>query len=581
MQNKKFTKYLAVSLLAACGITGCDDIEARPQEKGDEAALLNFTDEVFGNNYQSINDSYHGDVASKTLDEILYTYAINVVGPYNKVIAEDYASKVTSNGQAIDPNSLVTLEDAKAGGEKLTKFIEQHKAYETDSADNSKKLVEARYNSMKKAVAEKMFSKLSSATENNKFNEKELLVSLYSAGSKVKNPYEMTSGYTKDYLVLPSDEPEDVFEGILHEEFYTGGDYTYIEDEVLPDIYRDALVQQYIFDVQSKSLGSSSARKVNYVAIKYDDLHESLYAEKLVKSFVTKWLLTDKNADTEESFDTLSSIWNGRFISQTAAEAPKEYAMLTALGVDYTADFYKDYKDSVKIDGTDYPFIKGSAYGDLVEDYAKLNDNPSKSTATKDYTGGNKYVKEIGFKLESEKILLNDHTTSGWAIKSSNTVSSLPDSVKNRLFNLSVATGINPTNENDQYGTASEITTTEGIKIGSGNKYVARYGNNFFVRNSGLKVNQDEYESIIFHDTSSHTYYIVNVEAAVSSNYMQSEAALKNYALRIDVASLLSQSDTNVSLSKKHWVEQCEIEYHDQSVYDYFESNFPELFEDD
>lgn len=563
MQNKKLTKYLAVSLLAACGITACDDIEARPNDsRSDDTALLSFVGDVYGNNYESINDAYHGDVASKTLDNILYTYAINVVGPYNAVIAKDYASKVTSNGKAINADELVTLADAYNGGDKLTKFIEQHPAYNVDKAQD---LVKARYDAMKDAIAEKMFSKLNGASEDNKFNERELLVSLYSAGGKVANPYaDSFTGYTEDKLVLPSDDPKDVFtSNILHENFYTGGDYTYIEDEILPDIYRDALVQQYIFDVQPKSLGSSSARKVNYVAIKYDDLDESLYADKLVKSFVTNWLLTANNTDTETSFDTLSSIWNGEFIAGPADSA--EWTMLKAIGMDTQLD--TDVKNSKT-------FIKGSAYGDLVEDYAKINSNPAKSTATRDYTGGNKYVKEIGFEIESNKIKLNDHTNGGWAIKSSDTVSSLPDSIKNRLFNLSVAIGINS-------NTAAEIVKEgEAFKVGDSNKYIAKFGDNFFLRNSSLKVNQAEYESIIFHDSSAQTYYIVAVDAAVSSNYMTDTAA-NDYALRIDVASLLSTSDTNISLSKKHWVEKCEIKYHDQSVYDYFESNFPELFEDD
>lgn len=578
MANKKFGKFLAVSCLIACGLTACDDIEARPSTNSDTTSLLAFTNDVYGNNYESLNDNYHGEVAAKTLDDILYTYAINVVGAYDANIAKEYAKKVTLNGKAIDATTMITLKDVVADNSKLASFVAAHPAYNVGDATAQKALVVARYNAMTDAAAKKMFSKLSSATEDNKFDEYSLLVNLYNGGAKVTNPYKMTDAekatLTKDLIVKPNVKAETVFtSNILHADFYG----SYIDDEIMPDIYRDALVQQYIFENQEKSLGSSSARKINFVSIKYDDLDESLYADKLVKAFVKDYLFTDKNTDTFTSFSTLSSIWNGEFMKDNDPNSA-ENKMLSDMNITL-ADL--DVLDSKTIDGTTYNYIKGSAYGDLVEDYAKLDPNPAKSSATKDYTGGNKYVADIGFKLESEKIALNDHVTDGWFIKSSSEVSSLPDSVKNRLFNLSVATGKNAADT--AVNTAAKITraSTGDVTVSDGNKYIAKNGNNYFLRNSNLKANQEDYETVIFNDTSSHTYYIINIEEAVSTNFMNSDAAKADYALRLDVASLLSSNDSNVTLSKKHWLEKCEISYHDQSVYDYFESNFPDLFEDD
>ena len=578
MANKKLGKFLAVSCLLACGLAACDDIEARPSANNDSATLLAFTNSVFGNDYEELNDSYHGNLASQALDNVLYTYAINVVGAYDAGIASTYAKKVTVNGSAVDAAKIVTLSDVVADSSKLDAFVKEHPIYNVGDAPAQKSFIEARYNAMKDAAAKKMFSKLSSATEDNKFNEYELLVNLYEGDGKgkVTNPYTMSDAdkatLTKDRIIKPDVKAENVFkDGILHEEFYG----SYVDDVVMPDIYRDALVQQYIFENQEKSLGSSGARKVNFVSIKYDDLQESYYAETLVKSFVKNYLLTDKNTDTFTSFSTLSSIWNGEFMQDNDPDGA-ENKMLAAIGVDLDALGVKDSRDIKMKDGTTkaFNFIKGSAYGDLVEDYAKLDPNPDKSNASRDYTGGNKYVADIGFKLESDKIGLEDHVTDGWFIKSSSEVSSLPDSIKNRLFNLSVATGRNTTTTAVIENNGTEIT------VGDGNKYVAKYGDNYFLRTSNLYVNQEAYETILHHDTSSHTYYIVNIEEAVSANYMN-EAAKNKYALRIDVASLLSSNDTNITLSKKHWLEKCEISYHDQSVYDYFESNFPDLFEDD
>ena len=576
MANKKFGKFLAVSCLLACGLAGCDDIEAKPSVNNDAASLLAFTDSIYGNDYKSLNDAYHGEVAAKTLDDILYTYAINVVGAYDANIAKEYAKKVTVDGKAIEASSIITLEDVVNDSSKLADFVAAHPAYNVGDAAAQAKLVKARYDAMSNAAAKKMFGKISTATENNKFNEYKLLVNLYDAGGKVTDPYAMNSSeksaLTSGLIVKPNVKAENVFtDGILHKALYVD----YIDSEIMPDIYRDALVQQYIFENQEKTLGSSSARKINYVSIKYDDLDESLYADKLVKSFVKNILFTNKNTDTFTSFSTLSSIWNGEFLKSGDPDCA-EMKMLDDMNIDLSA---LNVIDTKTIDGDVYEYIKGSAYGDLVEDYAKLDANPAKSTATRDYTGGNKYIADIGFKLESEKIALNDHVTDGWFIKSSSEVSSLPDSIKNRLFNLSVATGKNADSAN--VNAAATITNdASGIAVSSGNKYIAKYGNNYFLRNSNLKANQEDYETVIFHDTSAHTYYIINIEEAVSANYMNGDAAKADYALRIDVASLLSSNDTNITLSKKHWLEKCDISYHDQSVYDYFQSNFPDLFED-
>lgn len=579
MANKKLGKFLAVSVLAACGLSACDDVEARPSNESDK--LIAFKDEVFENNNKTLVDSTHGDIASNALDNILFTYAVNVIGAYDANIASKYASKIQVNGANVDASSIITLEQVVADNSKLEAFVEAHPAYKLETAEAQKALITARYNAMKTAAAKKMFAKIPGASENNKFNEKNLLVNLYdTVGNKVTNPYTLTADQenqlTADKIITPDYKAENVFvDEILHESFYG----TYIDEEIMPDIYRDTLVQQYIFDEQEKTLGASSARKINYVAIKYDDLDESLYADKLVKGFVKNYLVKE-NADVVSAFNLLSSTWNGEFMKkETDAEilATNEWKLLSDLNLVSATEVKGDIVDKKG----EKSFIKGSAYGDLVEDFAKLDVNPAKSNATRDYTGGNKYVKEIGFDLESDKIKLNDHVTDGWFVKSSTEISSLPDSIKNRLFNLSVATGKNAAS--GAANAPAQITNdaTNGIAVADGNKYIANAYGNYFLRNSNLKANQQDFETVIFKDTSAQTYYIVNVEEAVSTNFMNSDSAKNNYALRIDVASLLSSNDTNITLSKKHWLEKCEITYHDQSVYDYFESNFPELFADD
>ena len=219
MANKKLGKFLAVSCLLACGLAACDDIEARPSVNNDDRAVLAFKDDaaVFGNNYKDLNDGYHGSLASQVLDNVLYTYAINVVGAYDATIAGTYAKKVTSNGNEIKASEIVTLADVVASDSKLADFVKAHPAYNVGDAAAQKAFVEARYNAMKDAAAKKMFAKLGSATENNKFNEYELLVNLYEGDGKgkVTNPYTMSDAdkatLTKDFIVKPDVKAENVF----------------------------------------------------------------------------------------------------------------------------------------------------------------------------------------------------------------------------------------------------------------------------------------------------------------------------------------------------------------------------------
>jgi hypothetical protein len=47
-----------------------------------------------------------------------------------------------------------------------------------------------------------------------------------------------------------------------------------------------------------------------------------------------------------------------------------------------------------------------------------------------------------------------------------------------------------------------------------------------------------------------------------------------------EIVQIIGNNDTYKNLSKKHWIEDMNIKYHDTEVYNYFKSNFPELFDD-
>ena len=94
---------------------------------------------------------------------------------------------------------------------------------------------------------------------------------------------------------------------------------------------------------------------------------------------------------------------------------------------------------------------------------------------------------------------------------------------------------------------------------------------------------------MLFYDRSSSTYYIVQIEEAVSSSKLSKTSENRYAVLRSsgdmqtivnEVAKIIAQGESYSSLSTKYWLEKINFKIHDTVVYDYFKSNYPELFED-
>ena len=94
---------------------------------------------------------------------------------------------------------------------------------------------------------------------------------------------------------------------------------------------------------------------------------------------------------------------------------------------------------------------------------------------------------------------------------------------------------------------------------------------------------------MLFYDTASSTYYIIQIEEAASSSKLSKDSD-SNYAeiynsaekmeeIVADVARVVAENDSYKTLSTKHWLEKADLQYHDEAVYDYFLENYPELFE--
>jgi len=122
-------------------------------------------------------------------------------------------------------------------------------------------------------------------------------------------------------------------------------------------------------------------------------------------------------------------------------------------------------------------------------------------------------------------------------------------------------------------------TTTNIINV------VGKVNGNYFLRNT-TRISGDPVQNDILFE-SDGTYYVVLVEDAIRSKNLDKKniseldadglAELETYIN--EIVQIVANNDTYKNLSKKHWLEEMNLKYHDTVVYEYFKTNFPELFD--
>ena len=168
----------------------------------------------------------------------------------------------------------------------------------------------------------------------------------------------MSTPNTDAFLIFNTDGTEDT---ILHrgnyQEHYALDDtaegasntITYVEDDLIPDIYRTLLVEQYLLDESYPTLGRSYARKVNIVKITGSSTYTK-GASYLVDAFVDNVIFNAQGDETTlDDFKVLSSAWTGAFMSEADLTTSKEYALWKATGLVGTdKEYEKKAKDNSK-----------------------------------------------------------------------------------------------------------------------------------------------------------------------------------------------------------------------------------------
>ena len=611
MATRNNKKFFLVALLGALslGLTGCDDEIASYPKDGDilppsqgQSIYHNELSDI----YEGIRD---GSLASDVLDKLLYEYANTIFGRYTAK-APSYSTN-ESNEQTL--KAIVEGNDLAA----QQAFVKAHKAYwpgatipenpsDAELATAVAKL-KAIYKSVEDRIAKALYAKISSGSysEHDLFSERKLLASLYFDGKKVAKYDEvLPSELSEDLLISPEIEEEEVFsKGVLHIQHYYSETNTYAIDENIENIYRELLIEQYITDQSYSTLGRSYARKVNVLSLTVDSDNKAdvpALVNYLVDNVIAKAGGLDayapaegvENRNLEQTgknlYATVSRIMKGLpeyFDSTNAQYDAKAKAIVDNL---YTN--YKLYGDTAAlVANPDENFLTSTAYGSMMKDYQKIKEDlvTTDSSIESSFTGSGAYTIAQGKEYKEREIELKSYVTKGWHLKNGG-LSLLPETVRSRLFNLSVASALDSDSLVDRTSAEWDYDA-ELVK----NKYVAKVNGAYFLKAETVE-DKNSNKDLYFYDSTSSTYYFVQIVEAVnpaklsvdgSGRYavLYKEGENNNELLQETIAREVCEQVATLSsysgLAKDHWLKEMSIAYHDDKIYDYFKENYPDLFD--
>lgn len=591
------TKMLPLLLLSTFLLGACsNEIHTRPSDydnplvvdKGADSLGTDVSNNIAKIIYDAKLDS--GTVAKDVLDEVLYQISVSIFGDYKTL------SELKFDGTA----NAATDE-----------FINNHKVYWvldeegnrlTDETAKEKERIKVKLTVQRinERIAEEMFNeaKGDSYQRNGYFYETDLLMSLRNSVYDVANPLdEANKAKLHDkYLIVPELKAEDVFtysdwedadalDGLLTKEFYT----SYIEIKHIPEIYRDLLVEQYLFDSNYSTIGRAYAREVNIISITKRD-SAPLLAGNLMNSYIDNFINTDDDELAKKAdFDIISKAWRGYNVSTTDKDFNgNEYQQAAAL-LDDAGAKASTYSDSEGFVGGSVNYWEGTSYGDLYTDLGKVYKDPLKTNTEieNSFTNNGEYTIAQGVQNKTNDIRKEAYVTDGWHIRNGG-LSTLNETIRTRLFNIGVANALADENYPDRF---AEDGTYSNNPEGE-NNYVAKIHGKYYLKPvTTERVEEDvRLNDMLWIDKDAGTYTIVEITEAVSSsrlalnsstNYEATDGFEVMETIAHDVAKEIAKNDSYINLSTQYWLKAASIAYHDDTIYEYFKTNYPDIFEEE
>ena len=553
MTNKKKGLFLTLVAASAFVLSSCNEVTALPKFYEDPIILNDdgTKTDVYQNIMSLIYDALtsSSDNPKKVLDEMMYVIAVDQFGSFAEV--EELAAKDENAAEVrtfIEAHDNVYRDENDAEADKVANEFARLVHFK-DTMDYRIKEV------FHDAATGGSYSKRS------RFDEEKYAVSLVGDLYDIEGVFEDATVWYKDVLVTPDVEVEDIV-NFVHIDRYQD----YIERGVLPRLYREKLVEQFIYDNNYSSLGRTYAREVEYIKIVNNDAYPSA-AKSLINAFVDKYIL-DVNAADEVDFEVLANAWRGIDLSPDAVTLLE--TAFTGTSVPVT-----DADVLAQLAGPSV-YYPQTQFGSIAKDYLKITDDrfTNDTGIESDFTNSNAYTKQVGLTIKSDSLKLEDYTNDGWYVKSGG-LSELPEAIRSRLFNINVA---------NEVGSIEAEDATHSYESG---QYVRNLRGEFYLTpttsEQGTDVRKDNF---VIYDISSSTYYIIKVKEAVSTSKLSrlsdnSYPTLEREDIAKEVTHVLSAKDSYINNAYESYIKLYSVIYHDTTIYDYFKEQFPDLFDDE
>jgi hypothetical protein len=520
MFNNKF-KATAIALTAVF-LVGCTEITISPTDNDGEilgGLVTELEKNVNSVVYDALRDG--GNLTQRTLEDVMFLIAEDRLGNYTDLLASnDPADEALV--EKIERRINVKMYDLIASGQFETRnlFSEERFAFSIEKQ-------------------------------------------LYTLNREANDPWIV------DFIFPPRNteaiESGDILEDAIHLEYYED----FIQNNLLPKIYRELLVESYLIDEDYSSLGRSYARRVNYVALKVSTEYPEA-VKYLMDTFIDQYILNE-DADEVADLELLARAWRGVDTSEGAADR------------DFTFEFDSPELNLLADAGLVGEGVYRTLYGEILERYSKIvPENPllTDKSIESEFTGNGQYTPEIGLAIRRNELSKRDFTTDGWHVKNGG-LGSLPASIRDRVFNIGVANAIDRIS--DETAGGANPQTSDFLRKINGVSYLIPQTSQ-----------QNDTRNFLLYDANSTTYYIVQVLEAVNTTKMNaSTTSTTNYDAIVgddgetrtliagEIARILGVREASINASNLHWLKLADLKFHDQTIYDFFKERFPTLYDEE
>ena len=511
---KNKIKSTAIALTAVF-LVGCTEITISPTDNEGEI-LTGLVTELEKNVNSVVYDALRdgGNLTQRTLDDVMFLIAENRLGNYTDLLASNNANDVALV-QKIQRRINVKMYDLIASGQFETRnlFSEERFAFSIEKQ-------------------------------------------LYELNREANDPWVV------DFIFPPRNteaiESGDILEDAIHLDYYED----FIQNNLVPKIYRELLVELYLVNEDYSSLGRSYARKVNYVALRVSSEYPEA-VKYLMDTFIDQYIL-DEDADDVADLELLARAWRG--VDTSAG----------AVNRNYTFNFNSPEYNLLDDAGLVGEGVYRTLYGEILERFDKIDENPllTDKSIESEFTGNGQYTPEIGLGIRRNELTKRDFTTDGWHVKNGG-LGSLPSSIRDRIFNIGVANAVDRIS--DEADNVTNPQTSDFLRKINGVSYLIPQTSQ-----------QNDARNFLLYDANSTTYYIVQVLEAVNTTKMNpSTSSTTNYAaskrtlIADEIARILGVREASINASNLHWLKLADLKFHDQTIYDFFKERFPTLYDED